>query len=419
MSALERGSRIGEYTLVARHWDGALGDVWIARRAGSRRKPKLYALRIVPAPDAETTTRLISWGCAMGHVDEPSIARAVDLVTNGEHTAVISELAIGESLHQVCRVVRGWSPSLALSAVLVLARTLQRVRDLRDHGGEPLPQLGGRFDADHVVVDYERQRLAVLDLGLAAALDEDAQAPGDEVLSLGRLLWEMLTGRAPPPAARPTRLPAVRGLGVKTTKAVDKLIRTATAPDPALRYGSVVAFIADLERALDEHKRIDVPQELGRILRQRLQHRVQAMRTLVQRWSDAPAAPARKPSRASPPPAPTPAACEDVMDLPILDPVEAPPSLHFGGVQALPLVEPLPLSVGLPKAAADTDEMPARTRDLSATGDLATPQASVLQTFRQLTWLGGLVLVGLAASAYLGTDSGAHALDVLVRLLGG
>lgn len=418
MRTLERGSTFGEYTLIGQHWDSALGDVWIARREGAERQTrKLYALRRLGQLDAETQTRLMSWGCAMGLVDDPGVARVVDMVFEGGDAAIVQELVVGESVRQVSRIVRGWSPLLSLSAVLVLARSLQRVYELRGASGEALNLRHGSLDAHRVVVDYERARLVLLEPGLADAIQPQGGSDNrGDVYGLAVILWEVLTGRTAPEAPargeKGPKFPSLRACGVKRQKPLEAVLEGALHPDPDRRLASMTSFIRQLEGCLDDlGQRLDLPRHLERIMQQRLQHRDGAMRTLVERWKHVPLV----------------ASCTS--DLPRVDgapqpraarrpaPKEKPTTsgtahLRPASIAGLPLAEPIgsrPLAVG----PAPT------THDLAgATSDLPVPKPSVTRTLRQLTWLGVLAIVALAATAYGGTEAGQRTLSTLFALLG-
>lgn len=393
MRWLERGMMVGPYLLIGRHWEGALQNVWVARRP--KDKKQLYALRILDDSQSAARDQLLTWGCAMGQLHDPLMSRTVDLVFDGELTAVVSELVIGESLRQISRIVRGLSPLLALSAVQQLAQALQRLYALRTQDGQALHLRHGGIDAHHVMFDYEHPRLVIVEPGLEA-MTRGQTSPGDDVYGLGQVLWELLSGRPSPTreagAKRGPKFASLRSIGVKADRALNALVQCAVAPNPADRYTSLGAFLSDLDACLTTRKGpINVEAELARILRQRLQHRAHAVQTLVSRWTRARRPRPQTSDLQAPAPPPSP--------LPPL-PVDA------GALQAAALAEPVP-------AFADTQDMQA------ATSDLPAPKPAVLQAFRQMTWLGVLAIVALCAMAYASTSGGQASWALMMNLLFG
>jgi serine/threonine protein kinase len=384
MSWLERGMMVGPYELIGQHWEGALQNVWVARRPED--KKQLYALRILDETQDGARDQLLAWGCAMGQMHDPMMSRTVDLVFEGELTAVVSELVIGESLRHVSRIVHGLSPVLALSAVQQLAGAVQRLYALRTQDGQPLHLRHGCIDAHHVMFDYDRPRLVLVEPGLEA-LTQGQTSHGDDVYGLGQVLWEMLAGRvAPvgePGARRGPKFPSLSSMRIKTDKALNTLVQCAVASNPSDRYTSLEAFVNDLDKCLKALKGpLNVEAALGRILSQRLQHRRHAVQTLVSRWTRT-----RRPRTQT---------CDLQAPTPPLAPTDA--------LQAAPFVEP---------GFADTQDM------LAATSDLPVPKPAVLQAFRQLTWLGVLAIVALCAAAYASTSGGQASWALMMNLLFG
>ncbi|MCB9648640.1 MAG: hypothetical protein H6730_18860 [Deltaproteobacteria bacterium] len=405
--SVERGTIVAGFMLVGRHWDASLGPAWVARRVGAPEQAPLYLVRIFPTPTPELANRLLVWGEATSALPAMApITQTLKVALDRHGVVVVSELVLGETLRQNRRAVGRWPLTVALAMVRSVGEALETLAAHPDPNGDPNGRAHGHIGADRVLLDFERNRLVVLEPGLDAAQEGRAPRRSDDVLGLGRLLFELLTGQ-PGETCPAGRSPVARASDQRVPRAVEALVACATAVDPGSRHGSVGAFLRDLNQCI--RGQVDLPHQLGSVMQSRLASRLQGTRVLVSRWRRAPSTRGRPPSLAPTAPQdegrgpPRLPAWQGASELPEARPL-AEPGLGEGLLRTLPSVQPL--------IGPDTEDLAAIT-----TGDLPAPKPQVTRLMRQLTLLGLLVALGLAASAYFETPHGAESIRVLLSLI--
>jgi serine/threonine-protein kinase len=267
------GQRVGPYDVVRRVGEGRSGTVYEAIRADDAYRQRVAVKTIWRVADGETLdARIRAERRTLGALRHPNLARLLD----GGRTAdglpyLVTEFVDGEPIDAWCDARRlPLRDRLALFAQLCGAvqyahRHLTLHRDLKP---------------SNVVVTREGE-VKLLDLGLAALLDDDAAqgAPGFvapeqrrpgpvstavDVYALGALLHLLLTGRVPgedqpqPPPSALATTDAARARGLRSTGRLaralrgelDAVVLAAMRRDPEHRYATADALGEDVRRFL-------------------------------------------------------------------------------------------------------------------------------------------------------------------------
>ena len=207
---LAPGTVVGRYEIRERLGAGGMGEVFLAWDPSLKRT---VAVKFPPphlAADASYRDRLIREAQAMAGIDHPNIVHVYDVGSHQEHTYVVMEHVVGETLHSMLE--RGAvSSSAAARFGRQLAEALAQAhnkgvlhRDVKPnnimidaHGraklfdfglatlptGEPLTQAGSTLGT----VGY---------MAPEVVKGEDA-APASDLFSLGVVLFQCLTGERP------------------------------------------------------------------------------------------------------------------------------------------------------------------------------------------------------------------------------
>ncbi len=111
---LERGGKVGDYTLVRFLGRGQFGVVWLAEKEIQFSKRKFrHALKFLPRTGDEKNLKLIqaeidTWIEASGH---PNVMSVLDMMVDGDHIIIASEFADGGSLLEWLSRCGGKAPS--------------------------------------------------------------------------------------------------------------------------------------------------------------------------------------------------------------------------------------------------------------------------------------------------------------------
>ena len=266
------GAQVGPYRLLRHIGEGGMGSVWLAERIDGVVKRAIALKRPHVSWVGTLAERTIQERDILAGLEHPNIARLYDAgVTDRGEPYLALEFIDGVPITQYCEAhhltVRQRLQLLlqVLEAVQYAHSRLVIHRDIKP---------------SNILVSGEG-RAHLLDFGIARLLSQertDAQAQGagpftpdyaspeqirgepigtaSDVYSLGVVSYEVLTG------ARPYKLTA-RGGAALTAEIAQVVYRPASEPgdldailakalqkDPTLRYASVDAFAADIERYL-------------------------------------------------------------------------------------------------------------------------------------------------------------------------
>ena len=279
------GRRVGPYLIDAEVGRGGMGSVWRAHRADGRYEGTV-AVKFVHASwiGGAGEQRFRIEGKLLAQLNHPNIARLIDAgVLEGAQPYLILEFVEGTPITAHCE-----EHALELRARITLfLDVLAAVSHAHSH-------LIVHRDIKPSNILVGEQGLKLLDFGIAKLLtsEEGLTKPGGfaftpqyaapeqvlgkpittatDVYSLGCVLYELLTGRAPleaqgastaelirtivtqePP--RPSSVARVRGIGARALEGdLDNILAKALSKQPADRYVSAEALADDLRRFLTD-----------------------------------------------------------------------------------------------------------------------------------------------------------------------
>lgn len=258
--------RVSHYLILEKLGGGGMGVVY---KAWDEQLDRTVALKFLTAHDRSTEVHLISEAKAISGLDHPNVAviHEIGRMENGQHFIVMACYG-GETLKE--KISSGPLPMHeALWYTIQIAEGLKRAHEAGIVHRDVKP-------ANVIVTDHGEVKL--LDFGLAKESDVEPTRPGTragtpaymspeqirgdavdhrtDIWSLGVVLYEMLAGSKPFSAGRqPTLLNAIlheqpelihaRGLAVPG--ALEAVLHTALAKDPAQRYPDMNAFLIALQ----------------------------------------------------------------------------------------------------------------------------------------------------------------------------
>jgi serine/threonine-protein kinase len=279
------GRRLGRFTIERRLGGGGMGEVYAAREDVLDRRVALKVIAPRHAHDPEFRSRFVREAQAMARLDSAHVLPVhahgeadgqlylvTQLVPEGDLGRLLRERGVpprGTALALMAQVAAGLADAHAAGLVhrdIKPANVLVRQRgdDLHAYLADFGIARSGRGD------DRDRAASATTTVGtpayLAPELDAGADpGPRSDVYSLGCLLWATLTGGPPYRAATDAALAAAHrerpvpqldtDPASEQTRAVNRILRTALAKDPADRYASAAAMRDDLRRAAAQPNR--------------------------------------------------------------------------------------------------------------------------------------------------------------------
>src|SRR6267143_5598904 len=275
---LEIPERIGPYRVLSVVGEGGMGVVY---KAEDERLARIVALKVIREFEGDPSRRRRFWqeARAAAQVAHPNACQIYDIAEDQNRLVLVLEFIEGEALAR--RIERGPLPAQeAAQIVLAILSALEAFhkrgiihRDLKP-GNIVLSTTGTKL------LDFGiAKQLSVNSLEETAATLPDATIPGiflgtpryaspeqfrgqpvdgrSDLLSVGTILYEMLTGQAPFPGATFGEIahsvlhgspPALSGS--PAISALGRIVHRALARDPQDRYANAESMAAELRAAL-------------------------------------------------------------------------------------------------------------------------------------------------------------------------
>jgi len=268
------GQRLGPYLVLSEIGRGGIGTCYRAREDSRAKQVALKVIHPWLARLPGFTSSLLAEIRATAWIRHPGIAAILDAGDADGHVYVVSELIDGSSVEDLIRREAPLAPDDALRIALQVASALDFVHTTGALHGDVKPSnaIVGK-DGRAALTDLGLARLANAAIRLAtvgAVLGSAGQMAPEVVLgqpvtsaadrySFAVLLFELLTGQPPFPAAVPTAAmvdhvgkapPRVTSLRPDLPAALDEVLARALAKDPAARYATCSDLVLAAAAAL-------------------------------------------------------------------------------------------------------------------------------------------------------------------------
>ncbi|HEX2739340.1 MAG TPA: protein kinase [Rubrobacter sp.] len=261
----------GRYVLVEPLGSGGMAQVYLAHDEVLDRDVALKVLRSQYVRDEEFAERFRREARSAASLSHPNIVQVYDRGETEDGTCYIAmEYVSGGTLKK--RIEKGTlDPYTAAAVAAQIAEALQAAhergvihRDIKPQnvlvtssGDLKVTDFGIARAASAVTISVTNAIFGTAGyLSPEQALGEPV-SPASDLYSLGVILYEMLTGELPYTADNPMAVcmkhvtepvPQPRNLNPEIPEKMNALVVKLLAKDPADRYGSAAALLADLER---------------------------------------------------------------------------------------------------------------------------------------------------------------------------
>jgi serine/threonine-protein kinase len=317
--AIDVGSRIRDYEIIARLKAGGMATLFLARRLGAAGFSRHVAIKVVHphlAEDQGFIRMFIDEALLSARIQHPNVVHVEELGEDHGTYFLAMEYVHGSALStllgSLAKLDRRMSPDLAVWIAMRIADGLHAAHELRDDAGKPLGVVHRDVSPQNVILSMSGN-VKLIDFGIAKAASSTGkktetgslkgklrymspeQAYGREVdrrtdiYALAIVLWEMLTMHRMFSGANDLQiLDQVRApkiippsqLAADVTPELDRVLLTALAADVNARPQTAQDFRRMLGEAYPIANNVDagrVSEVLEAVLGERLEQRRQAL----------------------------------------------------------------------------------------------------------------------------------------------
>ncbi|MEZ4241803.1 MAG: protein kinase [Myxococcota bacterium] len=278
-----RGSR---YRFVSRIATGGMAELYLGEATGIGGVSKRVALkRILPghARDKEYLEMFLEEARLASTLQHPNIVQTYDVIRSGEDYVMVMEFLEGCDLYQLRRRLRASGQHLDLPHILYIAlgvlSGLHYAHERRRTDGRLLGIVHRDVSPQNVFLTYDGG-VKLLDFGIAKAdtglnrtesgvlkgkvlymsPEQCGGRPMDrraDIYALGVVLYQLLTGTLPHRGKNAydtmksiidTPVPRPSSINPRVVPALERIVLTALAKDPAARYATARDMQVELER---------------------------------------------------------------------------------------------------------------------------------------------------------------------------
>jgi serine/threonine protein kinase len=230
---------IGDYRVLDRIGKSVIGDLYRARDMRAGRTVAVRILNEEVSRDPERRARFIADARAAAAVSHPNIPALYEVGQDSDLLYVVSEYVPGETL----RTIIGGRPINPRRAIELAAQVADALAHAHAHG-----MAHGDIRPDTIVVT-PRGSAKIMEPGFPAWVEAPGANGGDDrsdVVALGRVFFEMLTGRA---LDRPFDAQVARQGPLALPTDVTQMLERMLARGHARRFTSAAVLASEL-RAL-------------------------------------------------------------------------------------------------------------------------------------------------------------------------